>query len=90
MSASVFLLFHLSSNQKITATKKTWQKIINLAQILPSSNLATKFEFGTWHELGTNLAVIKYHASGISLIVVEHGDLLRLLKIIIPHAENQL
>jgi hypothetical protein len=36
--------------------------------------LAAKFEFGTWHELDTNMAVIKYHASGISLIV-EHCDL---------------
>ena len=37
-----------------------------LGKILPSCNLAAKFKFGTWHELGMNLAVIKYHASGIS------------------------
>jgi hypothetical protein len=87
------LLFHFSSNQKITAkfelgcqvsnlaakfelgsrdgrnswkvyqAKKTWQKISNLAQILPSLNLGTKFEFGTWPELGSDQISRKLYIS---------------------------
>jgi hypothetical protein len=51
-------------------SQKTWAAKYELGKNLPSCNLAAKLEFGTWHELGklgTNLAVIKYHASGISI-----------------------
>ena len=57
---------------------------LQIEKSLPSLNLAAKFSklaakriwnlARTWHKRALNLAVIKYHASGISLIVV-HGDL---------------
>jgi hypothetical protein len=59
---SVLLLIHVSSTWKFTAKFLLGNQVQNLAA---KFELA-KFEFGTWHELGTNLAVIKYNASGES------------------------